>query len=237
MNKKLPLSIGILSWGDHPTLLNTLQSYQKAGLLDCATQVFIYFQEISSSDQEIAAKFGLTCFGGETNLGIAGGYREMLKYVNQPYYLFLENDWVILEENMSRVLSQFQEGEKLLQNHDVDVVRLRSRHHPGNPLYTAQFKGMELSRPEHLLDCLHWVANPVESFPLYIREISPGWFAASAKNANWTNNPHLVKTDWVKNELLPHLGNRDIERDLQKWWQETDYTVAQGEGIFTHIRI
>jgi len=228
------LTIGILSWKDHQTLRNTLESYKQSRLLDYPKQIFIFFNEINDEDRKIAKEYNIKYYGAETNLGIAGGYKKMLEYVEQPNYLFLENDWMIREDAFDRVVSQLQDAEKYLSL--ANVVRLRHRREPGNPLWTKQFKGNELSRPEHLLDCVHWHADPDKLFPDYITQLAPNWYLASAKNANWTNNPHLIRTEWAKNILLPKLAG-NIEIALQDWWQKTDYKVAQGEGLFTHDRV
>lgn len=233
----LPLTIGILSWKSQTTLENTLQSYQDAGLLGLASEVFVFFQEISESDQALANKFGIKSFGSDKNLGIAGGYREMLNHVGQPTYLFLENDWVIPKDHYPLVIEQLSYGQKMLTNQTVDVVRYRSRNNPGSPLWTAQFRGKELSRPEHLLDCVHWESRPDLVFREYIQSLCPDWYTTSAQFANWTNNPHMIRTKWVQEILLPHLGNRDIERDLQLWWQTTSNIVLHGNGLFTHKRL
>jgi FkbM family methyltransferase len=100
-----------------------------------------------------------------------------------------------------------------------------------------QFKGNELSKPEHLLDCVHWLTDPDKKFPQYIKSIVPGWYITSAQYANWTNNPHMIRTDWANDVLLPRLGDKDIELSLQKWWGKTAFVVAQGEGLFTHDRL
>lgn len=226
------LTIGILSWKSPVTLKSTLTSYKDSGLLNAAGQIFIYFNEISTRDIEIANEFKIPYYGSGKNLGIAGGYREMLKIVAKPYYLFLENDWKILPENYHLVIPQLKEGLKLLAK-DVDIVRFRSRTEPGQPLWSMQFKGKELSSPKTLLDAIHWTANPEKDFAPYIKSPLKGWYTASAKNANWTNNPHMVKTGWAKKELIPHL-RADIELATATWWPKTDFTVAQGQGLFTH---
>ena len=228
------LCIGILSWKEHKTLRNTLNSYKLAGLLTYPAQIFIFFNEIDDEDRKIATEYGIECFGAETNLGIAGAYEKMLEQVKQPHFLFLENDWGIRYEEIPNVVSRLDDGQKFLWL--SDVIRYRSRWTPGDPLWTAQFKDNELSRPEHLLDCIHWTKDPDTKFPKQITKIAPGWYSVSAKNANWTNNPHLVRTEWVREKILSHLGHRDIETDMQKWWQTTSYTVVQGEGLFIHNR-
>lgn len=235
----LPLSIGILSWGQHATLRNTLETYKQYGLLDLAAHTFIFFQEISPADTAIADEYNLTSiYGTNRNLGIAGGYRFMLDKVTQPVYLFLENDWAIIHPPKRPVAELIGEGWSYLNTEMADVVRYRSREHPGNPLWTRQFEGNELSRPEHLLDAIHWTEDLAASFPNHILKGSNGWYSTSAPYANWTNNPHMVRTAWAKEIIEPRLGDRDIERDLQAWWQ-TQYSIEvfQGDGLFTHWRI
>lgn len=232
-----PLTIGILSWKSPTTLKNTLESYRNKGLFEYPSQIFIYFQELSDTDREIAGEYGLPYFGSEHNLGIAGGYRAMLEKVQEPHYLFLENDWPIYPEPGIPAIGQLSQGIEFLNARISDVIRYRSRKNPGEPLWTLQFKDHELSRPEHLLDCIHWVSDPASKFPEQIKSPSSGWFTTSAGYANWTNNPHMYRTDWGRDVLLPHLGERDIEKDLQKWWQTTNYNVTQGAGLFTHQRL
>ena len=228
---KNSLTIGILSWKNRKTLQNTLDSYERAGLLSYPQQIFIFFNEIDEEDKKMADKYGIKYYGSETNLGIAGAYKEMLNYVEQPHFLFLENDWYIRHEEIPLLIPQLDDGQKFLWL--ADVIRLRSRRTPGDPLWTIQFKDKELERPEHLLDCVHWTEDPDLKFPKEITKIAPKWYCASAKNANWTNNPHMVRTDWAKKVLVPHLEG-DIELSLQSWWQTTDYKVVQGEGFFEH---
>lgn len=227
------LTVGILSWKAPTTLVRTLQSYKDSGLLNYPNQIFIFFQEVSGRDKEIARRFGLKYYSSEINLGIAGGYREMLKYVKTDNYLFLEDDWFIREDKYSQVIPILQDAERLL--HTADVIRLRNRRKPGDPLWTYQFKRHELEHPECLLDCVHWREDPQVISPL-ITNTEGKWYLASSQNAGWTNNPHMVRTSWVEKYLLPRLGHHDIETDICKWWPTSNFKVMQGEGLFTHNR-
>jgi hypothetical protein len=103
-------------------------------------------------------------------------------------------------------------------------------------LWSRQFAGNEMSRPEYLLDSVHWDLAPEKSFPNEIARISEDWYATTSAYANWTNNPHMVRTEWAREVLVPRLEG-DIEKSLQGWWQQQEYIVAQGEGLFTHGRI
>jgi len=236
----MSFTLAVLSWGAHQTLENTLNSYQKYGLDKLADQRVIFFQEISSEDMQIADKYNYEYLGSSTNLGIPGGYRALVSYATQENFLFLENDWELIEVP-ARIIHH---GQLWLLSPEIDVVRLRHRRYPGAPLWTLQFKGNELSRPEHLLDSVHWVDNPAQKFPQYIgygeaddENGKSEWFSASSKHANWTNNPTMFRTDWLRKNIVDRLGDRDVELDIQSWWQQQFFGVTQGEGLFTHRRI
>lgn len=222
------ISLGILSWGAHKTLVNTLESYAKFGLLDLIIDKYIFFQDISKEDIRIAEKYGLDWGGASENIGISGGYKELLNSAKEDLFLFLENDWELLRNP----IKQLSEAKEMLDFNLADVVRLRDRNNPGHPLWTRQFEGNEMSRPEHLLDSIHWT-NP-DRFEDVGRW--GDWYSTKAKFANYTNNPTIARTNWLKEQVLPRLSG-DIEKDIQKWWQEQDFIVVQGEGLFTHYRI
>jgi hypothetical protein len=230
------LSVGILSWGSHATLRNTLESYKQYGLLEQAAQFFIFFQEISEEDISIATDYSIDIYGSHSNLGIAGGYRAMLDIITKSYYLFLENDWELKVENAEE---QLRQGLYLLDN-STDFIKYRSRLYPGNPLWSRQWAGgQELAHPEHLLDCLHWRTDESinKNFSEYLKFMGNGWYRTTSQYGNWTNNPHLVRMDWLKKNIVPKVGNKDIERDIQSWWRKQEFIVAQGDGMFTHYRL
>lgn len=225
------MTIAILSWGAHRTLLNTLRSYRALGIDQLDKEKIIWFQEIDQSDRDIAKKYGYEAVGTSKNIGIANAYRELVNMASGDLFLFLENDWAALEGPQ-----ELYTAAELLRNGVVDVVRFRHRTIPGDPLYTLQFKGDELRQPSHLLDAVHWTLDPHVKFKGYI-SYDDGFFLTSSRFANWTNNPTMFRTEWLRDYIVPRLGNKDIEVDLQPWWEQQDFIVGQGSGIFTHKRV
>lgn len=222
------MTLAMLSWGAHRTLKNTLESYETFGVKE--KENIIWFQEITNEDKRIADKYGFKYYGTSENIGIANAYRELVNLATEDTFLFLENDWMAIETG-----EYLNAGRELLYEGTVDVVRYRHRKYPGHPLWTRQFAGTEHERPTHLLDSIHWTD------PSRFQEITyeHPFYITSAKYANWTNNPTMFKTEFLRERVLPHMGHRDIEVDLQEWWeQQGDIEVAQHEiGIFTHKRI
>lgn len=222
----------MLSWGYHETLINTLNSYQELGLLSLVDERVIFFQEYSNTDKAIAQEYGFESFGSPDNIGIAEGYNLLAAYASGELFLFLENDWKLIEPAESAIL----DGKILLQS-GVDIIRYRHRDNPGNPLWTRQFEGKEYERPTHLLDAIHWEPNMLK-----FKEVSKAmpwqndWYMTTSRNANWTNNPHMARTEFILENVIPHIGVGDLEKDIQSWWENQRFLVAQGKGLFTHER-
>jgi hypothetical protein len=232
----MTLTIGILSWGAHKTLINTLESYRKWGLDRLGDERLIFFQEISDYEKLLARDYGYKAIGAPTNVGIAEGYKALVEHTTSDLFLFLENDWLLIDDPAIEIL----DGQIILSSGFIDVVRYRSRTQPGNPLWTAQFKGREYDRPTHLLDATYYHTHEeLKAFPelSYYADRYNGWWVTGAHYANWTNNPTMFRTQFLRDHIVDKMGSRDVELDLQAWWEQQDFVVAQGEGLFTHWRI
>lgn len=236
---KLNISVGILTWNAHATLENTLESYKRSGLLDMVNDVCIFAQEGKDIDYKIAAKYGTDIILSPNNVGIGLGLSTLAHAGEADNILLLENDWIILPEFFSIVYSELAKGLDMINKNKADVVKYRSRRAPGDPLYTLQFANREFDSPKHLLECVHWRENPEIDFPEYIgKEPDTGLYYAKAKYANQTNNPCIYKKEFYIKTISPFSGEgNELEGKIDGWWQEQDFTVAHGEGLFTHYRL
>jgi hypothetical protein len=233
------LTNAILSWHSTLTLVNTLESYRYYGLDELASQKTIFFQEITGRDIKIAKEYGYDYIGDPNNIGIAAAYKQLVDHTTSDLFLFLENDWELLRDP----LMTMNDAIGLLDTGWIDVAKLRSRFSPGEPLWSRQYTGKEREHPTFMLDAVHWRQDweMLELRPeiqMYHSNISEeAWFLTDAKHANWTNNPTMFRTDWLRETILPRLSG-DIEKALQPWWeQQEDIRVAQGLGLFTHRRL
>lgn len=250
------LSIGILSWKRTELLEQTLRTYQRAGLLDLAHDVTIFFNEMSDNDLLVSERFGLRAIGRRENIGIKPALQILADQALGEYFLFLENDWSLIEpkEVLRRRLSTAMD---LLSKQEVQCVRLRHRTHPGDPLHSRKaYEGREESGLEHLLDSVHWLSDPEIRFPDRISRTvidDEPWFFSSSKNANYTNNPCLYKKDFIQNLLRQQFESSrsasaveyarvkgvdvatiSLEGDIFSWWQNQNFRIAQSEGLFEH---
>lgn len=246
------LTVAVLSWGAEKTLYNTLKSYAYFDMT--ADQKIALLQEGTPEQESICRYFRFQPISLPVNIGIARGYSRLLDEAKEENFLFLENDWQLIDYPHAEI----KIGMNLLDAGDVDYIRYRSRSNPGHPLWTRQFENNEYTRPSHLLDSIHWT-DPDKFIEITSREfkfirfmdynlqsdddfISPPvdttkWYFTTSKYANWTNNPHMARTEFLHKYIQPRLGTRDLEVDIQGWWEGSYFRVAQGPGLFTHNRI
>jgi len=242
MEKKLNLSIGILAWKSGPTLINTLNSYFVNSWIHQVNDVCILFQEFSEEDKKIAEHFNIPYIAHDTNIGIGNAFIELTKQAKTENVLILEHDWKLIEPT-DVTLSRLKSGIELLNN-GYSCVRYRHRKHPGNPHFSFQYKGRELTYYDklfettspHLLDSLHWL-DPAKEFPDKIQK-NGEYFVTTSRYGNWTNNPCMYKKQFYLDIVTPFTGGGiDLEGNISKWWCEQTYKVAHGEGLFSHADI
>jgi hypothetical protein len=201
--------------------------------------VCVFAQEGQSKDYKIAFEYKLDIVLNPNNVGIGKAFHRLAHAANTEYILLLENDWVIIEDYFPIVHDQLSKAVRMLETGKADVVKLRNRRVPGDPLYTLQFNGREMDSPKHLIECVHWREDPDVDFPDCIKkDEETGLYYAKSTYANHTNNPCLFKKSFYTKNISPFAGDGiDLEGNIQEWWQNQDFTVAHGEGLFTHYRI
>lgn len=236
----MSLTLAILSWNSHTTLINTLDSYYYRGLLKLADQKVIFFQEISAEDSRIAREYGFDAIGSPNNIGIGAAYKQLVDFTTSDLFLFLENDWLLIEEPTD----QITDAKVLVGMAKVaDVAKFRHRRNPGMPLWSSQYALVEREHPEFMLDALHWRVDEEmdELAPEIVRwtGLTGGpryWYKTESQYANWTNNPTMFRTEWLRQNIVPRLTG-DIERAIQPWWATQSFRVIQSDGLFTHMRL
>lgn len=203
-------------------------------------EVIIFINECHPKDLRIATEYGLKILSSETNIGIGQAMSRIVSEAENPYFLFLENDWLCVE-NEDAVLNRLQAGLSLIKEHEIDVVRYRHRVKFGQPLYSMRsYQNNEIPDGlEHLLNAVHWKKEPEKDFPQQIAKKTinnEGWFFATSANANYTNNPCLYQKSFIEKNVLSKAAGPGIalEVELQNWWKDQEFQVAQGEGLFEH---
>jgi len=242
----MEITIGILSWRSHLTLINTLDSFKNGGLLDL-TKVVIYFQEISDKDIEIATRYGVKYFGSTVNTGIIGGFYELLVRCETKYFIFCENDFELVhdKDETSAVLRDCQ---NLLDNYQVDKINLRDRKQYGEPLFSKPKEEIGTFRLgmgyPYKIESLYFVDKPEDMFPgvFNIVNLDYQWYICDSVHQKWSNNVFISKTDWLKSKLLS-LIQTNLTNKSSFMMEELiisslkDYKICSGIGLFKHNRL
>lgn len=236
------LTIAILSWGAPLTLIKTLRSYRRHGLLDCADEVLVHWNEVGVVDRAIASAFGIPCTGSRENIGIGRAIAALAARARGEYFLLLENDWELVEPH-TVTRRRLARAMDIIRSDHAQVVRLRHRVRHGEPLFTRPLAGRELEAPECLLESAYWMRDPAARFPDHIsKQVHQGedWFFAAARHAGYTNNPCLYRTSFVREAIVPFCDapGTTLEKAIETAWRaHTDVYVCQGPGLFMHSRI
>jgi hypothetical protein len=226
------LGVSIISWRSWETLEMTLSSYQEVGLFDFFDRVLLYFQDLGQRDIEIAAKFGLP-YGGGPNCGIADGMRNAATELGTDYVLFLENDCPLIETR-DEVEFQLKTARQYLESGIIDVMRLRSRLHPGEAFADVQkyLRYYPVRKKEPLVDIrpyrleimFRWLWRvkrynlsrmkgraiyveqaAEELFPEVIQKTAEGFWILDSCCADWTNQSVLCRRDFFLDVLMPYV--------------------------------
>ena len=251
---KLDISIGILTWKRLDILRQTLESYRKNGLLNLSDDITIFFQEIGEEEIALAKEFNLKWIGDKTNIGIQNAYRALVKNAKNKFFLFLENDWFLIEnEEITR--KRILAGISILENAHANAVRYRHRRSPGYPCSIVS-KNRKAPHKTPKND-LSFVPSITENPEVLFKEISKSkidnenYYFVPAQNTYWTNNPCLFKTSFVRELINIDFENSkgekinkkykipykkiSLEEDLGNYWRNTNYITALTPGLFTHL--
>ena len=250
---RMDITLGILCWKSPKTIRNTLESYKKNGLLDMVKPV-LYFQERSAEDEAIAAEYGIKdVLGSATNTGIIGAMIELIRSTTTKYFIFAECDFELVndEATTKKIL---KEAVKLMEEKDVQLVRLRDKKRPGEPLGSRDFAPVpDEELPNFKFDMGFPYKIEVVMFPGDIQpdKAFPGlferidyetpWYKTTSEHAPWSNNIFIANTDFLKDKLVPLLEkNLDMPSTSMEQYLINNlngYNVAAGHGLFMHNRI
>ena len=254
------LSVGVLSYRAPETLARTMESYRKGGLAECADECCVFFNAMTQADEEQCARYGWRCAGSPENLGLLGGMDALARTLTGDYLLMLQNDCPLVADApfTRRYLA---EATALIASGQADIVRCRSRAHPGQGFADgkkfARYYGAGL-RPalRRLLRPLkarrvigrapYAIADAERRFPAYI-ERKGDFLIVDSSVINFTDQPFLISRplmlellDWAKAHPKRRTlnGFQVLEINLNSpWWRAQHFKVAVGEGLFTHARL
>ncbi|MAP24826.1 MAG: hypothetical protein CMM87_04765 [Rickettsiales bacterium] len=258
--KKIPLSIGILSWR-RPSLLRANLSLIKDAKIDLYTDLFVIAQQANNSHEEICRYYNIPLKPFKDNLGIAGGIKRVFEQSKNENVLHLEED-IIISRNPQEVLNTIETAYTALTTKKADVCFLRDLENPGNNFDMTKYQKMWKVGETNLCPTLKGKIRPskakkTKGLGLYdpllsqdkkdiIFKKSPLGYQLSSKNLNWTNQAFMTSKKFMFETILPYVyekpttrlvnGYPDIERSLNsRWWRKKNFKLLHTNGCFTHI--
>lgn len=256
------ITIGYLSWKRYNILNQTLESHKKNGLFDIIkpSNRIIFFQEITNDDIIIANNYECKYLGDNDNIGILNAFIKIIEKCETEYLIFSENDWYLVENKdvTSKVLYDCVE---LLNNNLCDIIRLRHRQKPGNPLYSKpknieDWKKQNLSNYPYKLESLSWIDEPNKIYNNIFNEFNGNykWYITTLQHQKWSNNIFIANTSYLKKVILPLItifslnndkynGLEDILINYNNYINNNDNNkinlfkqtkICAGNGLFTH---
>jgi len=219
-------------------------------------------------ETEIVQNYPLDIIGHSSNLGILGGFDYIANALDTDYILILENDFHTLSAP-NETQKALDKALYLLENNHAHIVRLRSRDNPGDP-FCGQYKYkkyfpdsnsffikklyawfMRQIMPYHSQKTLGMIFYDLQKDPKNYPNIFHFHQNIPITNTHflpWTNNPCLVKRDFLIKQVLEFAKNYPSKRRVNgfknleietnsKLWRQNSYNIALPSGIFTHNRI
>lgn len=239
------LSIGILTHNAPNTLHHTLQSYQNNGLLDLTDDILVWIQQSNNAvnEKNVCNSFNIKSNISDVNGRHGTGFKGLVDNAKYEHIILLENDFLLVEAR-NKTQQILESAMDLISNKDIDCVKLRSRHNPGDPNWGITIRGREL-QPEfgsisHLSESIYWDNNPEITYSHYIQKLqdTPLWYTSSSRYCNFTNNPCMYSKDFYKYHIYQFCTyNVDVETMATPWWFTQDFKCAFGEGLFKHARL
>lgn len=235
---KKTITLAMLSWRQPRTLRNTLESYQRNGLLDLVDEKIIFFNECVPQDERIAAQYGFKVLKSKRNIGIALPYKSLVEAATSDYFLFLENDFLLIEPE-AIVRQELDAAKELIDSKEVNCVRLRHRWHYGDPNVWLKrvWEGRKDAEIPNL-NSVYLYPHPEQKFS-EIKTIVKNdrtFYVAPSRISNFSNNPTFYSSAFIK-ELLSKIEFKPFETleiEIGPIWDNSDYKVAQGQGLFKH---
>lgn len=240
MTREATFTLAALSWRSPRTITQSLASWDVLATTRSCVQRLAYVQEQDTADVQAVRRHGFEAVGDANNIGIGPAYRELLDRATGEFFVFLECDWRLTRHRDA--VAHLQRAAWLIQQDEVQLVRLRSRRRPGWPINPSQLQNRELAHPYWLLDMSLWEPRPERIYPEHLTRLDAlgeRWVVAAAQHAGWTNNPHIARTDWLREHVRPFTTGPGtaFEGLIDAHWSSLPIRVAQGRGLFTHDRV
>jgi hypothetical protein len=226
------LSVGLLT--HEPVAFRlSMETYSELGLFDVLDEFIIFMNGRNAALEAIVAPYAakhpglFKLIGNETNIGIARGMVALTNAARNPYFLFMERDFWLVEP-ATCVVEQLRAGIALLKTQSVHVVRYRHRVKAGRPNWAENFfKGHEDDafvgrQPNLACNIFYWIHDVETRWPKHFSVCGedPQMICSDSFYCNWTNNPQMWEIAWWNREYVERF---DKFKRNDPWWDLESY--------------
>ena len=238
----------------------SMESYERHGLFSSVREFLIYINNRDAATEAVAQAYvdrfpGLfRVLGTPANVGITHGMLALTAAATQPYFLFMERDFQLVEP-ATCVLEELRAGVDLIKAGAAQVVRYRHKWRAGRPNWAYRFfaghedDAFRTWQPNLGCNCHYWMDNDelVSRWPQYFWRCGadPEMLCSDSYYCNWTNNPQMWAIDWWNREYVNGSFKTSQRLDpydnIETWfnwepnaWNDRGILVAQGAGLFKH---
>ena len=208
------LTVGLLTH-EPRSFAESMASYERHGLFSAVTEFIVYINNRNAETEAVADEYSakypglIKVLGTAQNVGITHGMIALTDAATQPYFLFMERDFRLVEP-ATCVYEELRAGVDLVKSGAAQVVRYRHKWRAGRPNWAYRFfaghedDAFRTWQPNLGCNVHYWLEDPVGRFPQYFWKCGadPEMLCSDAYYCNWTNNPQLFAIDWWNREYV-----------------------------------
>jgi hypothetical protein len=233
--RKMDITIGYLCWKKYGIFRQTLISHRKLHELIPKEKRIIFFQEIDDEAVALAHEFNCTYMGSKNNVGIMDAFIELVNRCQSQYFIFCENDFLLLNSPDFCIKKTLEDSVSLLQEYETGQVKLSNTKNPGFLYITPKNKErwMTEDRREfrYKIESLSWVDASI--YPeMQIIEKNYKWYKVGYRDQNWSNHIYMCNTSFLRDTVLPLLSfAKETNKMLDVRYQGLEDTLNFPERI------
>jgi len=230
------ITIGYLSWKRQDIFKQTLESHKQNGLFDIVPSEnrIIFFQEISNEDKDIAKLYNCKYIGNKENIGILNAFIELVEACKTEYFIFCENDFILMENNYD-IIKTINDTNSILKDDKYAQIKLSNYKNPGFLYINGNNEWLEQNQEnfKYKVESLSWIPNPKTFYNnQQIVNYNYEWFIFNNEDQVWSNHIYACNTNFLKNIIIPLLKhNRDNNFKLDIKYQGLESTLVDIDNI------
>lgn len=212
------ITIGYLSWKKYDIFEKTLQSHNSLFNLLKQENRIIFFQEIGEREINIANKFDCKYIGNKENIGILKAFIELVENCKTKYFIYCENDFLLLDNNEFDIKKTLEDTIDLLDNNPNAHIKLSNIKNPGFLYCTPKDKDEWLAGNQsnycYKVESFSWIDEPEKYYSnLQVINKNYKWYLVNNHDQKWSNHIYAINTTFLKDVVLPIL-KFNIENNL-----------------------